>query len=55
MEKLSELNVSVTENMDKMVDNSTEINNSAQTVSKLAEETHENISVMENLIGQFKV
>ena len=55
LDKLNEIIYLVDNSMDEMTAGAQEINKSASEVSDMANETMDNIKVMENLIGKFKI
>lgn len=55
MSKITQISETVLGSMDEMTTGATQINNAAQGVSDMAHNTRENISIMEELIGKFKV
>jgi methyl-accepting chemotaxis protein len=55
LDKLNEIIYLVDNSMDEMTAGAQEINKSASEVSDMANETMDNIKVMESLIGKFKI
>lgn len=55
MNKLTGLVQTVSGSMDEMSSGAVQINKAAQGVSDMANQTHDNIDGMEQLIGRFKV
>ena len=55
MSSLKEISSLIQNSMDEMGAGAAQINESAQMVSKLADDTRENISEMDSVIGKFKV